>query len=622
VLARLDLLSKTERAVLQVASVASRVFSARLLRGVLQEFAEEEIAAALQGLQARDMIMEAPGNSYTFRHILILDITYGTLARAERIRLHKAIAAYLYAEAGEEHVDEQVELLAYHYHKAVQLARMSAVPQPMEVETERAMRFLQRAGELASRAGAFQEAWQYFQHAIALAGADEQITLYETLGDNLALGIGWADQARDAYYQALSLWRTQEKRPALVGARLIRKFLIRDLRLSQKRTTTVEDAFALWREGVLLAEQAGDADEVWCVRVVPLFFLMRGDISDEQKASLAQEEDVLDVHEMTEEANNYFTKREDWDFLSELLDAYTLLQLRAGESREALETIKQRLQFPHVSLRERNDAIGMFLVVSMVRGEYSAGIDMMYRALDELRPGEPVEYFSNTIGVALWLLYLTGRWSEVPRLRQVLNDAWKRVQDVQSAWYMFIGGYQALLCLALAREDRAEIDAQEAMLHRLAPAFFKEGTTSLTQAYRDEDFTQLFAGLADMADQQEGTNSIDIDGMPIMVFSEHNLLLPEYFRQKKSIVQDELTRLATQIAQTLIDDDNEALSKAIDEAESHQLVVHAARMRIVLARRTGDASQLDRARPVLEALEDRLFLRKLREAEATLQRAL
>jgi class 3 adenylate cyclase len=41
----------------------------------------------------------------------------------------------------------------------------------------------------------------------------------------------------------------------------------------------------------------------------------------------------------------------------------------------------------------------------------------------------------------------------------------------------------------------------------------------------------------------------------------------------------------------------------------------AARMRIVLAQRTGDRAQLDRARPVLERLGDRHFLRRLQEVQ-------
>ena len=79
-----------------------------------------------------------------------------------------------------------------------------------------------------------------------------------------------------------------------------------------------------------------------------------------------------------------------------------------------------------------------------------------------------------------------------------------------------------------------------------------------------------------------------------------------------------MTIRSRQIAQALLDDDNAALSAAIDEAEAHGLVVHAARMRIVLAQRTGDRAQLAAARPVLERLEDRRFLRRLEEVEALL----
>jgi hypothetical protein len=42
-------------------------------------------------------------------------------------------------------------------------------------------------------------------------------------------------------------------------------------------------------------------------------------------------------------------------------------------------------------------------------------------------------------------------------------------------------------------------------------------------------------------------------------------------------------------------------------------------MRIVLAQRTSDRAQLERARPVLERLGDRQFLRRLEEVAATLR---
>ncbi|HEU5374597.1 MAG TPA: hypothetical protein VFV38_04085 [Ktedonobacteraceae bacterium] len=41
-------------------------------------------------------------------------------------------------------------------------------------------------------------------------------------------------------------------------------------------------------------------------------------------------------------------------------------------------------------------------------------------------------------------------------------------------------------------------------------------------------------------------------------------------------------------------------------------------MRIILAERTGDRGQRERARPVLKRLEDQLYLCKLREVEEML----
>jgi len=72
------------------------------------------------------------------------------------------------------------------------------------------------------------------------------------------------------------------------------------------------------------------------------------------------------------------------------------------------------------------------------------------------------------------------------------------------------------------------------------------------------------------------------------------------------------------IAEALAAEDDERLALAIEEAEAHHLVVHAARMRIVLAQRTRDKTHLEKARPVLERLGDRRFLCRLQEVEAAL----
>lgn len=82
-----------------------------------------------------------------------------------------------------------------------------------------------------------------------------------------------------------------------------------------------------------------------------------------------------------------------------------------------------------------------------------------------------------------------------------------------------------------------------------------------------------------------------------------------------SLFRDDMATWCHKIAQALADGDDVQLARAIDEAEEHQLIVHAARMRVILAQRTGDHSQLERARTVLERIGDRRFLRKLEKVE-------
>jgi len=80
---------------------------------------------------------------------------------------------------------------------------------------------------------------------------------------------------------------------------------------------------------------------------------------------------------------------------------------------------------------------------------------------------------------------------------------------------------------------------------------------------------------------------------------------------------DWLTRLV-RIAEALEAGDPVRLADAIDDAERYGLIVHATRMRIILAQMTGDPVPLEQARPVLERLEDRQYMRRLEEVAASL----
>jgi predicted ATPase len=179
-----------------------------------------EIDAAIEGMVARDLAVPDEGDVYTFRHVLVRDVAYGTLSRGERIRMHGAVAAWLerYAAA---RLDEFVELIAYHYREAVMFARRSTVPFPLPFAPARAVSSLERAGELASRAGALGEARAHIESAIAIAPIEEHVGLYEKLGDCTFPG----GVTLNAYWLALARWRDGGSRDPLVGARLLRKFV-------------------------------------------------------------------------------------------------------------------------------------------------------------------------------------------------------------------------------------------------------------------------------------------------------------------------------------------------------------------------------------------------------------
>ncbi|HCI80745.1 MAG TPA: hypothetical protein DHW02_13760 [Ktedonobacter sp.] len=138
VLARLDRLAPQQRRIMQVASVVERTFRSTMLQAVLNDLQPGEINAALDALCLRNLIVPAEEGSYTFRHVLIRDVAYGTLSRAERIRLHGAIVS-AFEPFATEHVDEYMELFAYHYREAAQLARQSAVPIDLPFDLNQAL---------------------------------------------------------------------------------------------------------------------------------------------------------------------------------------------------------------------------------------------------------------------------------------------------------------------------------------------------------------------------------------------------------------------------------------------------------------------------------------------------
>ncbi|WP_212840421.1 helix-turn-helix transcriptional regulator [Catellatospora sp. IY07-71] len=149
---RLEQLSPAAAKVVEVAAVAGRRVGDRLL-GAVSELDAETLADALQEcLDQLVLVEDRTERGYAFQHALLRAAAYERIADLRRRLRHEAVARALAAEA-EKH-SRLVPELAYHWFAAAQ-------------EPE-ALAWAVRAGDLAVRMRAFQEAETQYRRALEL----------------------------------------------------------------------------------------------------------------------------------------------------------------------------------------------------------------------------------------------------------------------------------------------------------------------------------------------------------------------------------------------------------------------------------------------------------------------
>ena len=154
-IARLDHLGPEARETAQAGSVIGREFSHSLLARMIQTSGVShsgKIESALKALIGSGLIFTrgAPPNVvYTFKHALVQDAAYSTLLRAQRQKLHAALASIMAR-------DETVapEVLAYHFAGAGEL--------------EQAAEYWFIAGQAANERSATSEAIRSLQNALQI----------------------------------------------------------------------------------------------------------------------------------------------------------------------------------------------------------------------------------------------------------------------------------------------------------------------------------------------------------------------------------------------------------------------------------------------------------------------
>ena len=217
--ARIDRLAADEKALLQQLAVIGRQFPLSLMRQVVAH-PEEALYQLLASLQRKEFLYEQPAFpevEYQFKHALTQDVAYNSVLVERRKVLHEQIGhaiEQLHYERLEEHYSE----LAHHYSRSN--------------NTEKAIEYLDKAGQQAVQRSALAEATTYFTTALELLQtlaetperAHQELTLQVALATPLSLTKGpTAPEVGAVHRRALELCRqvgeTPQLSPALWAAR-------------------------------------------------------------------------------------------------------------------------------------------------------------------------------------------------------------------------------------------------------------------------------------------------------------------------------------------------------------------------------------------------------------------
>jgi class 3 adenylate cyclase len=172
---RLDSLAPHEKSLLQDASVLGKSFWTGAL-AALSDLAREDVEESLRPLTRREFVRRARRSSvadeteYEFGHVLVRDVAYGQIPRAERAAKHRAAAAWI-ESLGAERAEDRADMLAHHYVAALELARAAGLG--VEEIAGEARAALLAAAERAVALGSYKPATGLYDAALELWPEDD-----------------------------------------------------------------------------------------------------------------------------------------------------------------------------------------------------------------------------------------------------------------------------------------------------------------------------------------------------------------------------------------------------------------------------------------------------------------
>ena len=594
VLARLDLLEPRERRILQLGAVFGGAFRTAALAALEPELASGS-DALVDRLVRKDLIRPSAGDSFAFRHMLIREVAYQTLLRAERARLHAAVARRLEGgAAGRE--DALAELIAYHFREATTLTSVTETAQPDAVEIRRkAVGWLTCAADVAAAGAATAEAARHLRAAIELAATDDLPELQERLGD-----VSGGDAGAEAYRVALRLCR-ESGRPVDQELRILGSLLTRYMRFQGTvgNRPSAEEIQHLRARGRTLLARAQDERAIASFLIADGFYPFwrgpQGTVADTTEAEVSARHGLAIANRL-----------DDPRFRSAALDALTCCAQARGAWAQARQFSQERLAFEdRLDLHERLDAYTMVAWASAMLGDLAEADRATVSALGLIQSGQVHWWGLHSAAWRAYVLTLLGRWDEALAVAEHARKIWAEGGLIPAAHC--VHGFIAALDVGRARHDSQLVDHYRAVLEEILKHFAADSLFGRLRPYGRGDLETLEAevvrgfGAIPRARQQlvERTLSLcaDLD----------RVLTPEAIRPiVECAAADGLKLLEAQARRALgiAGGDAAELTRALEIFEETRAVPYAARVRCERALLTGNQSELEAGMHVLEGLGD------------------
>ena len=475
VLARLDLLPPDERRTLQLGAVFGRAFRSDGVVALAPDLAPE-IDRLTDVLLSRDLVRRRNGE-YTFRHILIREVTYQTLPRAERARLHDAAAAWVEARAGGRE-DALAELIAYHYREAVSFISTRGVEPGVEGRIrQKAVHWLARAADVATAGAATVEAARHLRSAIEFAGPGDLSELYERLGQEEV-----GQNSVTAYLTALRLCREQH-RPADQELRVLANLLIRYMRFqgTVANRPSDDEMARMIAEGDALRQTAQDD------RTIARYLIAKG-FRALWRLDKVTPQDITESEASARQGLEIAERLDDAELRSAALDALSGCSQQRGEWTRAREHALQRLELEdRLTLLERIDAYSMAAWSSSVLGDLDEVIRISASGLALLQPGQAPAVALHLVAWRTYALTLRGLWDDALAAGERACQLWMEIGRPAARYSR--RGFVAALDVARARRDDQLIERYQEVLAAILRDFTRPASVGVSHglAFGDLD---------------------------------------------------------------------------------------------------------------------------------------